>query len=132
MNTDVIPLKKPLHLGYMNIIDSTERLQKWQACILAVEEFAEVVLMKRQYHALADQVLNNDDIIFPDVDGKHYAASGEHPINSNVVSMMIPRLFNMRNELFHADLSRSKTALESICGISVREHEDHLEVLIES
>ena len=89
-----------------------EELSLWKDVVLAVQECAEIALVQRE----AD---DNDDIIFPDVDGPSFADPNEHSGRRRIVSISIPEVFNMRNEIFEADIPRVKASLATIENVTV-------------
>ncbi|MEL6897932.1 MAG: hypothetical protein AAFP90_17675 [Planctomycetota bacterium] len=99
-----------------------EILNRWKACVMAVQDCAGVVLV----HRVSD---DNSDIIFPDIDGPYFNDLKEHTMRGEIETISIPEIFNMRNEIFESDLSLVKVALAKIANITVSQTADELSTL---
>lgn len=71
------------------------------------------------------------DIVFPDIDGDSYDDPKSHWQSGAIVAIKIPSVFNMRNEIFTADLDRVRIALSKVDGVTLTEGDDEIIVKLE-
>ena len=89
----------------------------WKECLLALQGVAEVVCIQRAG--------GDSDVLFTEIDAIAYV---DEPRDGDIASMSVPRLFNIRDDIFEANLDSVANALGRVQGIQVHRDGDQVTV----